>query len=305
MLKYCCLGVPCLLNVIIIFMMSSWPQLFSVKSIIFLIDLTRFICRNISNIFGHAQIWTNECFVPNSSSVKGDSFHASFISSKDNRWSRASMVSLFSWCVLGRFKLYFWYFSIYATLFNAWTVWVNDRIIFCYSRYIDFRCWRSVYLFIFMLVTDSSFVRDHALILILTMVNTSLVRSTFNIIFLPARTFLGSSGKADAPPVCLLPRLARSASYHYCFFNKVYLNTFDVWFHWLLSRIQSAHSLEGFALFLRVLWSFWCLQNSWRDCLFLRVFSIFWCFRRFRRGFRIGEGFFAGFSFTGNFRAIC
>ena len=87
---------PLLVKVIIIFMMSRLSQSFCVNSIILRIDLTCFICRHISNIFGHAQICTNFCFVPNSSSSKGGYFCVSFISSKDIRWGRAHMVYLFS-----------------------------------------------------------------------------------------------------------------------------------------------------------------------------------------------------------------
>ena len=52
----------------------------------------------------------------------------------------------------------------------------------------------------------------------LSTVYTSLGRSKFVIFCLSLRTFLGSVGEADAPPVCLLPRLARLASTHYCLF---------------------------------------------------------------------------------------
>ena len=94
------LSEPRLSNVIILFMMPRWPQLFWVNSIILQIDITQFICRNISNIFGHAQIYTNDCFVPKSSSIKGDNFRVSLLYRNDNRRGRAPMVSLSSWWVL-------------------------------------------------------------------------------------------------------------------------------------------------------------------------------------------------------------
>ena len=89
------------------------------------------------------------------------------------------------------------------------------------------------------------------------------------------------------------------------YFLKVYLNTLDVSFRWLISSVQSGHSLEGSATFLRVLLIFWCLQNSRRDCLLLRVLSIIWCLQRFWRGFWSGQRVFSGFSLTGKSRASC
>ena len=52
----------------------------------------------------------------------------------------------------------------------------------------------------------------------LSTVNASLGQSTFIIVCLSARTFLGLVGEADPPPICILPILARSASAHHCLF---------------------------------------------------------------------------------------
>ena len=70
------------------------------------------------------------------------------------------------------------------------------------------------------------------------------------------------------------------------YFYKVYLNTFDVWFFWILIRVQSGQFLEGSAPFLRVLLIFW---YQWR----------FW------RVFRSDQGIFGRFSLTDNVRTSC
>ena len=57
----------------------------------------------------------------------------------------------------------------------------------------------------------------------------SIWRSTLIIVRLSERPFSGSVSKADAPPVCLLPRLAQLASGHSCLVYNVYLNTLDFW----------------------------------------------------------------------------
>ena len=64
-----------------------------------------FNCRWISDIFGHGQICTNDCFFPDSFSAKEDYFRVSLIFSEDNWWGRAPMAYLFSWWVLRRFNL--------------------------------------------------------------------------------------------------------------------------------------------------------------------------------------------------------
>ena len=64
-----------------------------------------FICRYICDKFVHAQICTNECFLPNSFSAKEDYFRVYLISSEDKWWIRAPMVSLFLWWVLRNFNL--------------------------------------------------------------------------------------------------------------------------------------------------------------------------------------------------------
>ena len=63
------------------------------------------ICRYICDKFGHAQICMNDCFIPNSFSEKEDYFRIYFLSSKDNWWGRAPMVSMLSWWVLRSFNL--------------------------------------------------------------------------------------------------------------------------------------------------------------------------------------------------------
>ena len=115
----CILYEPCLVNIFFLFMMSRWPQSIGVKAIIFRIylmfyfnlfwlslyqvDISYFawtssfyeliqlssIFRCISNIFGYAQICTNDCFVPNFSSPKKVIFCFLALSSKDNRWGGA------------------------------------------------------------------------------------------------------------------------------------------------------------------------------------------------------------------------
>ena len=52
----------------------------------------------------------------------------------------------------------------------------------------------------------------------LSTIDASLGRSAYFIFRLSAWPFLGSVNKVDPPPVYLLPRLARSASSHSCFF---------------------------------------------------------------------------------------
>ena len=63
-----------------------------------------FICIYICDIFGHAQIYTNDCFLPKYFSEKKDYFLVSLLSSEDNWWGRAPRVSLFPWRVLRRFN---------------------------------------------------------------------------------------------------------------------------------------------------------------------------------------------------------
>ena len=64
-----------------------------------------FICRYICDIFGHVQIYMNDCFLPNYFSSKEDYFRVSMLSSKYNWWVRAPMVNLSSWWVLMHFNL--------------------------------------------------------------------------------------------------------------------------------------------------------------------------------------------------------
>ena len=64
-----------------------------------------YICRYICDIFGHAQILTNDCFLTNSLSAIEDYFFLSLLSSEDNWWGRAHMESLFPLWVLRRFDL--------------------------------------------------------------------------------------------------------------------------------------------------------------------------------------------------------
>ena len=87
----------------------------------------------------------------------------------------------------------------------------------------------------------------------LSMVDTLLGRFAYFIFHLSARPFLGSVGKVDPPTVCFLPRQAWSASAHVFLFYKVYLSTFYICLYWLLSHVRSRQSLEGSALFFRVL----------------------------------------------------
>ena len=74
--------------------------------------------------------------------------------------------------------------------------------------------------------------------------------------------------------------------FQFFYFYKVYINTLDACFWWLLIRVLYGHSLEGSALILRVLLIFWCLKRFWR-------------------GFQSGQVLFGGFYLTGNFRASC
>ena len=87
----------------------------------------------------------------------------------------------------------------------------------------------------------------------LSIVDVSLGRSAYFIFFLSEQPFLGLVGEAAPPPVCFLPILARSASTHYCFFNKVYLKTLDIFLTWILIRVWYGKFLEGSSPLLSVL----------------------------------------------------
>ena len=63
------------------------------------------ICRYAYNIFGDAQIFTNDSFLPNSFSTKEDYFRITLLSSENNWLGRAPILSLFSWLFLRRFNL--------------------------------------------------------------------------------------------------------------------------------------------------------------------------------------------------------
>ena len=72
-----------------------------------------------------------------------------------------------------------------------------------------------------------------------------------------ARTFLGLVVEAASPPVNFMPALW--SGWHLTidvYFYKVYLNTLDILFSWLLIRVRSGQSLKESAPILRVLFSF-------------------------------------------------
>ena len=87
-----------------------------------------------------------------------------------------------------------------------------------------------------------------------------------------ARPFLGPAGEADAPPVCFLPWLARSAYDHYCF-------------------LQGVSQHLGYLLKLDyqpcLIW-----KIAWGIGSVLEGTLLFWCLRHFWRGFRSGQGIF-------------
>ena len=64
-------------------------------------------------------------------------------------------------------------------------------------------------------------------------------------------------GKVASPPIKFLPALWRIWNLPFVLnFYKVYINTLDICFFWIPSRVQSGHLLEGSALILRVVFSF-------------------------------------------------
>ena len=73
---------------------------------------------------------------------------------------------------------------------------------------------------------------------------------------LSALPFSGLVGKADYPPIRLHPPYGTAGicPLDCCLFTKVYSNTLDIFFCWLLVHIQFGQSLEGSTAFLRVLW---------------------------------------------------
>ena len=68
-LASCIVYLPCLVDIVIIFMMSRWLQSFCVNYNIFWADLTRFYI-----YFYQAQICTNDKMYPNYVSTKGENF---------------------------------------------------------------------------------------------------------------------------------------------------------------------------------------------------------------------------------------
>ena len=114
-------------------------------------DLTHFICLYITNILGHAQIYTNDYFSRNSFSATGGYFQFSLLYIEDNIWGRAPMVYLLSCWDIRRLMLWYCNISIYRTLSNRWTAWGDKHVIFSYSRYIYFRYCIKVYLFVIIL----------------------------------------------------------------------------------------------------------------------------------------------------------
>ena len=67
-----------------------------------------------------------------------------------------------------------------------------------------------------------------------------------------ARPSSGSFDDIDPTLVYFLPRLVRSDYVDFLFY-KVYLNTLDIYLHWILIHVQSGQSLEVSAPLLRVL----------------------------------------------------
>ena len=133
-----------------------------------------------------------------------------------------------------------------------------------------------VYKFIYLLLFykpiqgSSKFMRP---CMYLSTVDVSLVRSEYFFLCLSARPFLGLFGKVDAPPVFFLPRLAWSASTHYCFV------------------LQGVYQHLGYLLALAFqpcpIWTI-----AWGVRSILEVLFLFRCIRRFWRGFRSGQGIF-------------
>ena len=71
---------------------------------------------------------------------------------------------------------------------------------------------------------------------------------------LSSATLLGVVDEAASPPINFLPALWRGWNLVIdVYFYKVYLNTMDICFYWLLSRVQYGQALEGSAPILRVL----------------------------------------------------
>ena len=85
----------------------------------------------------------------------------------------------------------------------------------------------------------------------LSTVDASLGRSEYFPLCLSARTFLGSVGEADAPPVCFRTRLEWSYFTHYFVLQGV--SHLGYFLRWILSRVQYGQSLKVSAPFLRVL----------------------------------------------------
>ena len=95
---------------------------------------------------------------------------------------------------------------------------------------------------------------NHAIVHFKSPVVTSLGRTASFDVALASAALLGGFGEAASPSVKFLPALW--SGWHLPFvvyFYKVHLNTLDICFCWLLSRVRSGHSLEGSALILRVL----------------------------------------------------
>ena len=79
---------------------------------------------------------------------------------------------------------------------------------------------------------------------------------------LASADLLGVVGEVASPPIKFLPSLWSGWRMPFVvYFYKVYLNTSNICFFWLLSRVWYGLSLGGYALILRVFFSFWCLQS--------------------------------------------
>ena len=70
----------------------------------------------------------------------------------------------------------------------------------------------------------------------------------------PARPYSGLVGKADCPPICFLISITVGYLPSLVVWLYKVLHTLYICLRWLLSHVWSVHSLEGSAMFLRVLW---------------------------------------------------
>ena len=97
------------------------------------------------------------------------------------------------------------------------------------------------------------FTRSKRVYMFLSTFDVSLGQSAYFIFCFSLWPFLESVGEVDAPCVCFLPRLARSASDHYYYFYKVSLNTLDLLFFCIIIPFWSVQLFYCFAPILRVL----------------------------------------------------